>query len=62
SALGARENETGNIIVDDKQRTSIEGLYAAGDVVTDLHQISVATGHAAIAATAIHNSLPRNYR
>jgi thioredoxin reductase (NADPH) len=62
SALGARENEIGNVFVDDKQRTSVEGLYAAGDVVTDLHQISVATGHAAIAATAIHNSLPRNYR
>ncbi|MEA2976208.1 MAG: thioredoxin reductase [Alphaproteobacteria bacterium] len=62
SALGARQNETGNVFVDDKQRTSIEGLYAAGDVVTDLHQISVATGHAAIAATAIHTSLPRNYR
>jgi thioredoxin reductase (NADPH) len=62
SALGARENETGNVFVDDKQRTSVEGLYAAGDVVTDLHQISVAIGHAAIAATAIHNSLPRNFR
>jgi thioredoxin reductase (NADPH) len=61
-ALGARENEIGNVFVDDKQRTSVEGLYAAGDVVTDLHQISVATGHAAIAATAIHNSLPPNYR
>jgi thioredoxin reductase (NADPH) len=48
--------------VDDKQRTSVEGLYAAGDVVTDLHQLSVATGHAAVAATAIHNSLPRNFR
>jgi thioredoxin reductase (NADPH) len=62
SALGARENEIGNIFVDDKQRTSVQGLYAAGDVVTDLHQISVATGHAAVAATAIHNSLPPNYR
>ncbi|HET7680395.1 MAG TPA: NAD(P)/FAD-dependent oxidoreductase [Xanthobacteraceae bacterium] len=61
-ALGARCNEIGNLHVDDKQRTSVEGLYAAGDVVTDLHQISVATGHAAVAATAIHNSLPRNYR
>jgi thioredoxin reductase (NADPH) len=60
-ALGARCNETGNLVVDDKQRTSVEGLYAAGDVVTDLHQISVATGHAAVAATAIHNSLPPNY-
>jgi thioredoxin reductase (NADPH) len=61
TALGARCNDAGNLHVDDKQRTSVEGLYAAGDVVTDLHQISVATGHAAIAATAIHNSLPRNY-
>jgi len=60
--LGARCNDQGNLHVDDKQRTSVAGLYAAGDVVTDLHQISVATGHAAIAATAIHNSLPRNFR
>jgi thioredoxin reductase (NADPH) len=48
--------------VDHKQCTSVEGLYAAGDVVSDLHQLSVAEGHAAIAATAIHNSLPRNFR
>jgi thioredoxin reductase (NADPH) len=60
--LGARCNDIGNLHVDDKQRTSVKGLYAAGDVVTDLHQISVATGHAAVAATAIHNSLPRNLR
>jgi thioredoxin reductase (NADPH) len=62
TALGARCTGIGNLHVDDKQRTSVKGLYAAGDVVTDLHQISVATGHAAIAATAIHNSLPRNFR
>lgn len=62
TALGARGNDIGNLHVDDKQRTSVEGLYAAGDVVTDLHQIAVATGHAAVAATAIHNSLPRNFR
>jgi thioredoxin reductase (NADPH) len=60
--VGARCNETGCLVVDDKQKTSVEGLYAAGDVVSDLHQISVATGHAAIAATAMHNALPRNFR
>jgi thioredoxin reductase (NADPH) len=60
--VGARCNEIGCLIVDDKQKTSVDGLYAAGDVVSDLHQISVATGHAAIAATAIHNGLPRNFR
>jgi len=62
TALGARCTEIGTLFVDDHQRTSVDGLYAAGDVVTDLHQISVATGHAAIAATDIHNRLPRNYR
>ena len=39
-------------------RTSVPGLYAAGDVVAALNQVSVAVGHAAIAATHIHNSLP----
>jgi thioredoxin reductase (NADPH) len=61
-ALGAKCDDIGLLIVDDKQTTSIAGLYAAGDVVSDLHQISVATGHAAIAATAIHNGLERNAR
>jgi thioredoxin reductase (NADPH) len=61
-ALGAKANSVGCLIVDDKQRTTVEGLYAAGDVVSDLHQIVVAEGHAAVAATAIHNSLPYNFR
>jgi len=30
--------------------------------VSALNQISVAVGHAAIAATAVHNRLPRNFR
>jgi thioredoxin reductase (NADPH) len=42
----------------DVSRLAIDGLYAAGDVVSDLHQIGVATGHAAIAATHIHKMLP----
>ena len=60
--LGASSTENGNLEVDDHQRTAVEGLYAAGDVVTDLHQLSVAFGHAAIAATDIHNRLPANPR
>jgi thioredoxin reductase (NADPH) len=60
--LGAAATAIGNLVVDDHQKTSVEGLYAAGDVVSDLHQLSVAIGHAAIAATAIHNGLPRNFR
>jgi thioredoxin reductase (NADPH) len=61
-ALGAHCSDIGTLDVDQKQRTAVEGLYAAGDVVTDLHQISVAIGHAAVGATAIHNSLPPNFR
>jgi len=60
--LGARHSEIGTLLVDQHQRASIPRLYAAGDVVTDLHQLSVAFGHAAVAATAIHNSLERNLR
>ena len=58
--LGADCTDAGFIKVDEKQQTTIAGLYAAGDVVSDLHQLCVAEGHAAIAATAIHNRLPRN--
>jgi thioredoxin reductase (NADPH) len=54
---GAAQDETGNLIVDAHQMTSVPGLYAAGDVVRGLNQISVAAGEAAISATAIHNRL-----
>ena len=54
--------ETGNLTVDMHQRTTVENLYAAGDIVSDLHQIAVAAGHAAIAATSIHNNLAWNPR
>jgi thioredoxin reductase len=62
TALGALCTENGNLVFDDHQRTTVDGLYAAGDVVTDLHQLSVAFGHAAIAATDIHNRLAPNLR
>lgn len=58
--LGAQRDAHGEIIVDAHMQTSVAGVYAAGDVVSALNQISVAVGHAAIAATAIHNRLPRN--
>ncbi|HEX2526180.1 MAG TPA: NAD(P)/FAD-dependent oxidoreductase [Geminicoccus sp.] len=56
--LGADHDEDGALLVDAHLQTTVPGLYAAGDVVKGLAQISVAMGHAAIAATAIHNSLP----
>jgi thioredoxin reductase (NADPH) len=62
TALGASSTENGNLEFDVHQRTTVDGLYAAGDVVTDLHQSSVAFGHAAVAATDIHNRLLPNPR
>jgi thioredoxin reductase (NADPH) len=55
-------DEGGELRVDAHMRTSVEGLYATGDVVSGLNQISVAVGHAALAATAVHRSLPPNPR
>jgi len=60
TALGAKSDDAGCVAVDGKQQTTVPGIYAAGDVVSDLHQLVVAEGHAAVAATAIHNSLPLN--
>lgn len=55
--LGAKHDGENCLLVDDHLQTSIPGLYAAGDIVSSLDQLTVAIGQAAIAATAIHNSL-----
>jgi thioredoxin reductase (NADPH) len=55
--LGVRLGQEKTIETDKHQRTNIEGAYAVGDVVHALDQIAVAFGHAAIAATAMHNLL-----
>jgi thioredoxin reductase (NADPH) len=54
---GAMLDKTGRLVVDEHQETSVSGLYAAGDVVRGLNQISVAQGEGAIAATGVHNAL-----
>lgn len=54
--------EDGEIPVDSDQMTRVEGLFAIGDIVSGLNQISVAVGQAAKAATRIHNLLPHRPR
>lgn len=58
-ALGAATSDVGCIVIDDHQRTSVEGLYAAGDVVIGLDQISHAMGEGGVAATTIRNDLAK---
>lgn len=62
TSLGAAVDDNGELTVDARMQTSVEGLYAIGDVVSALNQISVAIGHAAIAASALHGRLPANWR
>ncbi|WP_313535012.1 NAD(P)/FAD-dependent oxidoreductase [Sphingomonas sp.] len=56
-AAGARADDSGCLEVDDHQRTSLPGLFAAGDVAKGLDQISHAMGEAGVAATTIRNML-----
>lgn len=47
-------NDHGYIVTDSEQRTSIDGVYAAGDVcIKPLRQIVTATGDGALAATEL---------
>ena len=56
-SCGAKLGEDRCIAVDDHYETSVPGLFAAGDVVVGLDQISAAMGQAGIASTTIRNLL-----
>jgi thioredoxin reductase (NADPH) len=58
--VGARLSDDGCIGVDAHQRTSVPGVYAAGDVVIGLDQISHAMGEGGVAATTIRNDLAKD--
>ena len=55
--VGAALSGDNCIKVDSHQRTSVPGVYAAGDVVIGLDQISHAMGEGGVAATTIRNDL-----
>jgi thioredoxin reductase (NADPH) len=57
--VGADLSKDCCITVDSHQRTSVAGLYAAGDVVIGLDQISHAMGEGGVAATTIRNDLAK---
>ncbi len=54
-----KENE---LAVTADQMTSVDGLFAIRDLVSAQNQISVAVGHAAVAATTTHNVPSYNLR
>jgi thioredoxin reductase (NADPH) len=59
---GIEVDKTGYIIVDNRQRTNIDGVYAAGDITTGpVKQIGTAVGEAIIAASEAFGYIKRPY-
>jgi len=56
------EWQGGNIVVDDNCRTSMEGVYAGGDIVLGAATVILAMGQGRIAAAAINDYLARKSR
>jgi thioredoxin reductase (NADPH) len=55
--MGLDLDEDGYVKVNIHQETNVPGIYAAGDLVSQINQISVAFGQAAISAVSLHNAL-----
>ncbi len=54
---GLEFNKWGNIVVDDDCKTSMEGVYAGGDIVLGAATVILAMGQGRIAAAAMNNYL-----
>jgi glutamate synthase (NADPH/NADH) small chain len=54
---GLQFNKWGNIIVDENCKTSLEGVYAGGDIVLGAATVILAMGQGRIAADAINKYL-----
>ncbi|MFB6150178.1 MAG: NAD(P)/FAD-dependent oxidoreductase [Haloarculaceae archaeon] len=55
--LGCETNDDGTVSVDDHGRTSVDGVYAVGDVTPGHNQVPVALGDGAKAGIAVHFEL-----
>lgn len=56
-AIGCRLSDMGTVAVDEVGKTSVPGIYAAGDVTTHMHQVVAAAAAGSIAAAAINGEL-----
>jgi thioredoxin reductase (NADPH) len=60
-SLGVKLDESGYIMVDDQQRTSVRGVYAAGDITGGLRQVVTACAKGAVAALSSTEVLGKKY-
>lgn len=56
-SLGCRVSEEGVVSVDEFGKSSVPGIYAAGDAASRMHQAIAAAASGAMAAAAINNEL-----
>ena len=59
--LGVKLDEKGFVIVDKKQKTSVPGVYAAGDITGGLRQVVTACAEGAIAALSSTEAVGKKY-
>nr|MDQ3024529.1 FAD-dependent oxidoreductase [bacterium] len=56
-SLGCKRNEKGMLEIDEQCRTSVEGVFSAGDQTTETNQVNIAAGAGHRAAVAINEEL-----
>lgn len=56
-AIGCRLTEDGMVVVDDFGKTTVPGVYSAGDAASRLHQAIAAAAKGAFTAAALNNEL-----
>jgi glutamate synthase (NADPH/NADH) small chain len=62
TTAGLEFNKWGNIVVDEKCKTSLEGVYAGGDIVLGAATVILAMGQGRIAAAAINEYLEKKIK
>lgn len=55
--LGCQLTETGTVVVDSFGKTSVSGVYSAGDAATERHQVILAASMGSLAAVGINSEL-----
>ena len=56
-SLGCELNDDGTVVVDEDGKTSVDGIYAVGDITPGSNQIPVAMGKGAKAGISLHMEL-----